>query len=310
MTRFNYGGQAVIEGVMMRGERDWAVAVRSPAGEIVSHREPLNAIYRSRVLKLPFLRGITMLWDSLGLGMRALMWSADVSASEEEDVVSFTGPVAWGAVAVSLGLSLGLFFLLPAFLVGLLDRFIISDLASNLAEGGVRLGLFVGYLWAISFMPEIRRVFAYHGAEHKTINAYERGASLEPAVVATHSRVHTRCGTGFLLIVAVIYVLISTLMGRPPFLVRIVSRIVLIPVVAGIAYELLKLTAKYYERSALVRILVTPSLTLQRLTTREPDLAMLEVSIGALNQVLASEGLLPSPDEALGRESAALTSHL
>jgi uncharacterized protein YqhQ len=293
MTRFNYGGQAVLEGVMMRGEHESAVCVRHPNGEIVCHREPLPAaLYRSRVARWPFVRGLAMLWDSLGLGMRALTWSADVALSEEEQV-SFSGPLAWGTIALSMGLGVGLFFLLPMFLISLLDRSISSSLLSNLAEGIVRLGLFVGYLWAIGFMPDIRRVFAYHGAEHKTINAYEHGARLEPDVVAQYSRAHTRCGTGFLLIVLVIFVLVSTLMGRPPLAMRLLSRIVMIPIVAGIAYELIKLLARNYEKHLWARLLVTPSLALQRFTTREPDLAMLEVSIQSLQQVLQSEGLLP-----------------
>lgn len=288
---FNYGGQAVMEGVMMRGERDWAACVRTPAGGIAMHREPLKgAVYRSQVLKLPFLRGLVTLWDSMGLGLRALVWSADVALGEDEEV-QFAGPLAWGTVAVSLALGVGLFMLLPMFLVSLMDRLIASPLLSNLAEGGLRLTFFVGYLVAIGQMPDIRRVFAYHGAEHKTINAYERGAPLTPESVARFPRAHTRCGTGFLLSVLVIFVLLATMMGRPPILLRLLSRVVLIPVVAGISYELLKLSAKYYERSRLVRALAAPGLALQQLTTREPGADMLEVSIAALNVVLASEGI-------------------
>ncbi|NLD72638.1 MAG: DUF1385 domain-containing protein [Chloroflexi bacterium] len=288
---FNYGGQAIMEGVMMRGEHDWAACVRAPSGEIVVQRQALpQAVYRSKILKWPFLRGLVMLWDSLGLGLRALLWSADVALDEEEEV-HFTGPLAWGTVGVSLVLGIGLFMLLPMLLVSLIDRYIASALWSNLAEGALRLALFTGYLLAIGQMPDIRRVFAYHGAEHKTINAYEAGAPLEPESVARYSRAHVRCGTGFLLIVLLVFVVLATLMGRPPFLLRLLSRVVLIPVVAGISYELLKLSAKYYGRSAVVRALVAPGLLLQRLTTREPDLPMLEVAIAALNQVLESEGL-------------------
>lgn len=300
MSRFNYGGQAVMEGVMMRGEREWAVCVRNPAGELVVHRESLpKAIYRSRVLKWPFLRGLTMLWDSLGLGLRALTWSADVALSEDEEV-SFSGPLAWTTIFLSLAFGIGLFFLLPMFLVSLVDRHVSSALWSNLAEGVVRLGLFLLYLWLIGFMPDIRRVFAYHGAEHKTINAYEHGVPLEAQEVAKFTCAHTRCGTSFLLIVLILFVVIATLIGRPPLLWRLFSRLVLIPVVAGISYEVLKLSAKYYEQSALVRALITPGLFLQRLTTREPDLDMLEVSIRALNEVLDSEGLLQAAENPAG----------
>ncbi|NLD43062.1 MAG: DUF1385 domain-containing protein [Chloroflexi bacterium] len=292
-----YGGQAVMEGVMMRGAHDCAVCVRAPSGEIVIRREALPAVYRNRVLKLPFLRGLVMLWDSLGLGLRALLWSADVALGEESEE-RFTGPLAWGTIAASLVLGVGLFMLLPMFLVSLVDRYIASALWSNLAEGVVRLGLFVGYLAAIGLMPDIRRVFAYHGAEHKTINAYESGAPLEPQSVAAFPRAHVRCGTGFLLIVLVVFVLVATIMGRPPLLLRLASRVLLVPVVAGISYELLKLSARYYDQSRLVRAVVAPGLALQRLTTREPDLAMLEVSIAALRQVLEADGLaVPSRAE-------------
>jgi len=292
VTKFNYGGQAVLEGVMMRGEKDWAVSVRNPAGNIIVHREALPAaVYRSRILRWPFLRGLTMLWDSLGLGMRALMWSADVAISEEDEQVSFSGPLAWGTIALSLALGIGLFFLLPAFLVGLIDRYVSSSLLSNAAEGLVRLLIFVGYIWGISFMPDIRRVFAYHGAEHKTINAYEQGAPLEPEAIMAYSRAHTRCGTAFLIIVLVIFVIVATLVGRPPLLLRLLSRIILIPVVAGISYEVLKLTSRSYERSVWARALAAPGLWVQRLTTREPTREMVEVSIAALKQVLQSEGL-------------------
>ena len=291
MTEFNYGGQAVMEGVMMRGERHWAVCVRSPSAELVVHCEPLtDAVYRSRVLRWPFLRGLIRLWDSLGLGLRALIWSADVALGEDEKV-SFAGPLAWGTVALSLALGVGLFVLLPMFLVGSLDQRIASPLLTNIAEGGVRLLLFVGYIAGIGLMPDVRRVFAYHGAEHKTINAYEDGAPLEPATVARYSRAHTRCGTGFVLGVVVIFVFVSTLLGRPPLVLRLLSRIVLIPVVAGLSYEFLRLVARYHRRSTLARALAAPGLALQRLTTREPDLEMLEVGIRALAEVLRAEGL-------------------
>jgi len=299
----NYGGQAIMEGVMMRGASEWAACVRAPSGEIVTRRERLPAaVYRSRVLSLPFLRGLVMLWDSLGLGMQALMWSADVSLGEDSEE-HFSGPLAWGTIAVSLALGIGLFVLLPMYCVSLLDAVIASAFWSNLMEGGVRLALFVGYLAAIGRMPEIRRVFAYHGAEHKTINAYEAGAPLDPAAVAQYSRAHVRCGTGFLLIVLVVFVLVSTLTGRPALAVRFLVRLLLIPVVAGISYELLKFFARYYARSRVVRALAAPGLLLQRLTTREPEPAMLEVSIAALRQVLDSEGLVHGAEVVLSERA-------
>ena len=288
MPEFNYGGQAVIEGVMMRGTKSVAIAVRDPAGQIVVHREPLNAIiYQGPIGKIPFLRGLTSLWDALVLGIRALMHSADVALGEEEDV-EFSGPIAWGTMALSLVLGVGLFFLLPMFLVSFVDRFISSSLVSSAAEGVIRILLFIGYISAIGRMPDIRRVFAYHGAEHKTINAYEDGAPLEPESVAKYSTVHTRCGTGFLLIVLVIYVLVVAPMGRPSLLTRIASRLITIPIVAGISYELMKFGSRHYD-NPLVKALVAPGLALQRLTTREPDESMLEVAVAALQSVLAAE---------------------
>ena len=289
MAKHYYGGQAVIEGVMMRGEHEWAVSVRNPEGDITVHRDTLPEAVYGKMLKIPFVRGMVMLWDSMGLGLRALMWSADVAVSEEE--VSFSGPLAWTTVLASLSFGVGLFFLLPAFLVGVVDRYISSALLSNLAEGIVRLAIFTLYLWLIGYIPDIRRVFAYHGAEHKTINAYEAGAEMVPTEVAKYSRAHTRCGTGFLLIVLVLFVIVATIIGRPTLLMRLLSRILLIPIVSGISYELMKLGAKYHERSGLVRLILAPGLALQKLTTREPDEQMLEIGISSLNAVLESEGL-------------------
>ena len=290
MSKFNYGGQAVIEGVMMRGSKHMALAVRQPNGEILVHTEALDPrIYASRVSQWPFLRALPMLWDTLVLGMRTLMFSADVALAEEEEV-EFKGPLAWGTAAVSLALAVALFSVTPLLIVGLVDRYIASPLLSNLLEGTIRLSFVLGYIWAIGFMPDVRRVFAYHGAEHKTINAYEADAPLDVEVVKTFTTVHPRCGTGFLLVVVLVSVLIFSLLGRPPMLWRILSRIALIPVVAGLGYEVIKFGAAH-RHNRLVRSLLTPSLTLQRLTTREPDQGMLEIAITALQRVLAEEGI-------------------
>jgi len=287
VKQVHYGGQAVIEGVMMRGVRHMAVAVRKPSGEILVHSESLpRGIYDSSLGKLPFVRGLTMLWDTLVLGIRALMFSADI-AMEEEDV-QFGGPIMWGTLLFSLLLGLGLFVLLPIFLIGLVDRYISSALVSNLAEGLVRLLFFLAYLLAIGRLPDIRRVFAYHGAEHKTINAYEAGVPLIPQEVQRFTTAHARCGTAFLLIVLVLFVLVSSLLGRPPLIWRIISRLLLVPIVAALAYEFLKFTARHQDQ-ALIKILIAPNLWLQRLTTQEPDDAMLEVAIAALQRVLAED---------------------
>lgn len=287
MSEVHYGGQAVIEGVMMRGVRNMAVAVRQPSGEILVHSEVLpRGIYNSAVGRLPFVRGLTMLWDTLVLGTRSLMFSADVALAEED--VKFGGPVMWGTLAMSLLIGVGLFVVLPMMLIGLVDRFITVPLLSNLAEGLVRLLFFVAYLVAIRRMPDIRRVFAYHGAEHKTVNAYEAGVALTPSEVSRFTTRHTRCGTSFLLIVLVLFVLLTSLLGRPPLLLRLLSRLVLVPIVAALAYEFIKFTARHDDHP-LVRVLTAPGLWLQRLTTQEPDERMLEVAITALQRVLAED---------------------
>jgi uncharacterized protein YqhQ len=288
--RFNYGGQAVIEGVMMRGSSRVAVAVRSPAGEIVMHEEPISSpLYNGVWSRIPFIRGLGLLWDSLGLGIRALTFSADVAVGEE---AQFSGPVAWGTIALSLALSIGLFFLTPAAAADGIHRLtgLDSPLVGNIIEGVIRLVLVVGYIWAIGQLADVKRLFAYHGAEHKAINAYEDGAQLTPEAVARYPLEHPRCGTGFLLVVVVISVLVFSLIGRPPILIRLATRVILIPVITGVAYEYIRLLARHVNKP-LARALVAPQLWLQRLTTREPSPDMLEVSITALRRVLEAEHL-------------------
>ena len=283
---FNYGGQAVIEGVMMRGSRMMAVAVRDPEGHVVVQNRPLNErLYNGPISRIPFLRGLVTLWDTLGLGTQALMMSADVAVGQE---ASLSGPVAWGTVVVAVGLAVGLFMLLPSFVVGLVAPYLPSEWLSSLLEGFVRLLIIVGYIWAVGLLPDIRRVFAYHGAEHKTVHAYEAGVNLSVEDVRRFPTAHTRCGTAFLLTLILLTVLIFAPFGRPTLLVRLASRIVLLPVIAGIAYEFIRLTARLADRPWM-RVLVAPNLALQRLTTREPDDGMLEVAIAALKAVLTSE---------------------
>lgn len=292
---FNYGGQAVIEGVMMRGSRTMAVALRHPEGHLVVNSEPLNeTIYRGPISHVPFLRGLVSLWDALGLGTKALMMSADVAAGEETPL---SGPVAWGTVVVGVGLGVGLFVALPSFLAGLVAPYLPSEWLVSLLEGIVRLLLIVGYIWALGFLPDVRRVFAYHGAEHKTIHAYEAGSELTVAEVRRFTTAHTRCGTAFLLTLVVLTFLIFAPFGHLPLVWRLASRIVLLPIIAGISYEFIRLTARLADRPWM-RALSAPNLALQRLTTREPDDRMLEVAIAALEAVLAGEGI--HPEEAAG----------
>ncbi|MCC7352431.1 MAG: DUF1385 domain-containing protein [Anaerolineae bacterium] len=290
---------------MMRGRTHMAVAVRKPSGEIVVHQEPLTAaIYTKPWGQWPFVRGLGMLWDALGLGMRALLFSADVAMAEAgEEKVEFKGPLAWTTIAVSLAISVGIFFLVPSAIGRALHGVFPGHLANSLVEGLVRLVFFIAYIAAIGRLPDIRRVFAYHGAEHKTINAYEAGDSLEPDVVANYSISHVRCGTSFLLIVLIISILVFAPFNFQNIFLRLASRVLLIPVVAGIAYEFVRFSASHQSNS-LIRLLVQPGLLLQRLTTREPDTSMLEVAIAALKPVLASDGIVVETRNVVAEELA------
>jgi uncharacterized protein YqhQ len=281
-----YGGQAVIEGVMMRGKSACAIAMRAPDKKIVVHTEPLGGIYTSKIAKIPFLRGSVVLWDALGLGMRALTLSANVQTNEDQKL---EGPALYLTLALSLSLGIGFFFLLPAAFGQLIEHAIgVNAWWGNIFEGVVRLLILVGYIWGVGFIPDIRRVFAYHGAEHKTINAFEAGAELTPEKVSRFSLQHPRCGTAFLLTLVFLSILVFSLLGPMPLIWRLISRILLIPVLAGIAYEYLRWTANHID-TAPVRLLVKPNLALQNLTTREPSLEMLEVSIAAFNAMRAGE---------------------
>jgi len=276
---------------MMRGRTYMAVAVRQPNGKIVTHTEPLPPwIYQSRWSRIPLLRGMLFLWDALVLGMRALMYSAEVAVGEEE--VQFQGPIAWGTVALALTLGVGIFFLLPLLLVSLIDRYIASAVLSNLLEGIVRLGIFLLYIWLIGLIPDIHRVFRYHGAEHKAIHAYEAGTPLQLDEVQKYTTAHPRCGTAFLLGVAVLAMFLFSLLGRPPLWTRILSRLLLIPVIAGLSYEILKAADRHRTNPLLSMLWLKPGLALQRLTTGEPDNDMVEVAIAALRELLRMEGTL------------------
>jgi len=281
-----YGGQALIEGVMMRGKKACAIAMRAPDGKVVIHTEPLGGIYKTRLAKIPFLRGLVLLWDSLGLGISALTRSANLQTGEDEKL---EGPALYLTLILTFAIAIAIFFLTPAGVGWLGERFLHWNAWwSNLLEGIVRLLLLVGYIWGIGFMPDIRRVFAYHGAEHKTINAYEAGADLEPASVAKFPLAHTRCGTAFLLTLVLLSIVLFTLLGPLPLMWRLLTRILLIPVLAGIAYEYIRWTANH-SQSPFVQALVKPNLALQSLTTREPDEKMLEVAIASFNAMRQAE---------------------
>lgn len=285
-----YGGQAVIEGVMMRGQKYFAIAMRSPDNNIVVHQEELGGIYKSRLTKIPFLRGLVMLWDALGLGIRALTISANTQSGEDEQI---EGPALFFTLFLSLSFGVGLFFLAPATVGQLAERFLnLNAWWGNLVEGLIRLGILIAYIGLVGLIPDIQRVFAYHGAEHKTINAFESDVELTPEKVAQFSLEHPRCGTAFLLTLVLISILLFSALGPLPLFWRLASRIVLLPVLAGLAYEYIRWTANHLS-SPLVRILVKPNLALQRLTTREPSLDMLEVSIAAFNAMrIGDQGII------------------
>jgi uncharacterized protein YqhQ len=302
--KIQYGGQAVLEGVMMRGRTFMAVAVRAPDKSIVVTSEALpRHLYGGIVQKIPLVRGMTMLWDALGLGMKALMFSADIQMSTENDPASqakasepasLSKPLAWTTVAVAMIFGIGVFFVTPLAVVGVVEQFVGSahSLWSNLLEGLIRLVLLVGYVALIGLMPDVKRVYAYHGAEHMTIHAWEHNDPLDPQHVAQYPPAHPRCGTAFLLEVVAISVVLFALLGTPDLWLRVLSRILLIPVIAGIAYELLRLGGKY-PNSALMKVIVAPGLLLQALTTRYPDESQMEVAIASMEELLKREGDMP-----------------
>ncbi len=286
--KFYYGGQAVIEGVMMRGQKGIAVAVRRPNGEIALNNQPLGGLSTSRIRSIPLLRGIVVLVETLVLGIRTLLYSAQVSVDEE---VKISPWMLWSSVIVGFVVALGLFMGLPLLVSSFADSHV-SPWVSNLIDGVIRIAIFVIYLWAISLMPDIRRVFAYHGAEHKTINAYEAGEPLEVEKVQKYSTAHSRCGTSFLLIVMVIATIAFCFLGRPPMWLRYVERILLMPVIAAVSYEIIKFNAAHIKNTV-VRIILAPGLALQSMTTRQPDDKQIEVAISALRSVLALDAETP-----------------
>jgi uncharacterized protein YqhQ len=304
------GGQAVLEGVMMRGVSTWAVAVRKPApeqvadgrvmprgevphGEIEVISEPLVSwVRRHRLLRLPIVRGVVALGESLKIGFKALGISA--SAQVEDGGEEELGRGAWiGTVVVSVLFAIGLFFLVPVGIASLLKSQLHPAIVFVLVEKLIRIAIFLGYLWLISRMKELHRVFQYHGAEHKTISCYEAGLPLTPQNAKRFSRLHPRCGTSFLLIVMVVAIVVFAPLGTPAWYILFPSRVIGIPLVAGLAFELIKLFGKHRDKRW-AQILMAPGMQLQKLTTREPDLTQLEVAIVALQAVLAVE----NPDQA------------
>ena len=317
MAKFYYGGQAVMEGVMMRGRLSAAVATRKPDGTISLYEEALNPhLYQNPVFRLPFVRGMLLLWEMLVLGTRLMALSANVATgaldlnaaggqlsgerlaqagasteqdesgpAEEERPPMLGGFVLAVTLLISLAFAIAVFFVAPLLLTNALHNQIGTGWLNIVVEGVIRLALLIGYLYLIGLVPDIQRVFGYHGAEHKAINAMESGQPLDVKHVRLASRVHTRCGTGFLLLVMVVSIFVFALVGSPWLPLKILSRILLVPVVAGIAYELMRLGAANYHLRV-VRWLLAPGLALQGLTTREPDDSMIECAIAALKRVM------------------------
>jgi len=282
---FHYGGQAVIEGVMIRGKEGVAISVRQPNGELNTVKQPLASIYKGRLREMPLVRGIIVLVETLVLGTQSLLHSAQVAAAEE---IGEKIPTAllWGTVAASLALGVALFFMVPLFATRyLIDPYVNSALLSVVLEGLIRIGIFIAYLKLISLIPDIKRVFAYHGAEHKVVNAYEAGVPLEVESVKNYSTAHARCGTAFIFIVLIIAIFVFALVGQPTLWIRILSRIALIPVIAVISYEIMKFGAGHINNK-IIRVLLAPGLMLQAITTREPDDSQLEAAIAALKEVI------------------------
>jgi len=285
-TPTTYGGQAVIEGVMIRGRRTIALACRKPDGGIYRYREALDSpLLTSKVARAPFIRGVFVLWESLRYGMRMLMRSADVQLAEEQRLRGGGGSAFMaGGLLVALVLFIGI----PYVATGFLRTAIPSTLWLNIAEGLLRLALLLGYLVAISFLPDIRRVFAYHGAEHMTIHAFEHGDPLDPRHVAPYPTAHPRCGTAFLLFVVVIAIAVFAFVPRVNLIVDLLVRLVLVIPVASISYEVLRLGAGH-EDNPVMRLAVAPGLLLQAITTRRPDDPMIEVAIASLEEALAGD---------------------
>lgn len=285
--KVQYGGMAVIEGVMMRGPEKVAVAVRKTDGSIELQEEPVSDLpARYSFLKWPFLRGTYVLIDSMVVGMRMLNKSANMALDEEEEELTTVEMVITGILAFALAILL--FVILPAAIVHYTSRFLGGVLAQNIVEGIIRIIFFLAYVWAIGKMEDIDRVFMYHGAEHKSIFAQEAGEELTVENTSKYTTLHPRCGTSFILIVLIISILVFALLGEGTLFYRIWSRIAVLPIVAGLGYEFLKFSGKYYN-NRWARFLIAPGLYLQKLTTREPDDSQLEVAIAALKAVIPGE---------------------
>lgn len=286
--KFNYGGQAVIEGVMMRGRKAVVTAVRRPGGGLAMDIKPLPSLYTSWMRRTPMIRGVVVLIEAMVLGIKSLLYSANIAMEEEEEEIP--AKAIWGMVASALVLVVVLLFIAPLFLTKLANPYIPNSLVFHIIEGVIRLAIFIAYLKVITLLPDIKRVFTYHGAEHKTVNAYEFGVPLEVEAVRKYSTAHVRCGTSFLFAVLIIAIIVFAFIGRQTLWLMVLSRVVLIPVIAAIGYEVTYFGARHVK-NVLVRAMLSPGLLLQSMTTGEPDDSQLEVAISALKKAVEIDEL-------------------
>lgn len=281
--KYNYGGQAVIEGVMIRGRTSVVTAIRRPRGDITLDVKPASSTQTSKARRIPFIRGVVILIEAMVLGIKTLLFSANIAMEEEGEEIPTKA--IWGMILISVALAVGLFFLAPLFLTKLINDFLPNTLAFTIIEGVIRIAIFVGYLKIIGMMSDVKRVFTYHGAEHKAVNAYEAGVPMDVDSIKKYSRAHVRCGTSFLFFVLVIAIIVFTFTGRQDLWIMVLSRIVLLPVIMGLGYEMIYFGARH-TNNWLLKIVLAPGLWLQSMTTGEPDDKQLEVAIAALNKAV------------------------
>jgi len=283
---FTYGGQAVMEGVMIRGHKTVVTAVRRPGGGVITKVQPLAAIYNGWMRKTPLLRGIIVLIESMVIGIKSLMYSANIALEEEEEEIS--NKMIWGLILLAAVLAVVLFMIIPLFLTRAIDPYISSSLVFHLIEGFVRLAIFIAYLKLVGLIPDIKRVFSYHGAEHKSVNAYEAGVPMEVEAVKNYSKAHARCGTNFLFVVLSIAIIVFAIIGRQELWLMVLWRVLLLPVIAALGYEFISFGAKHLK-NPIIKVLVAPGLWLQSLTTSEPDDSQIEVALYAMKQAVAMD---------------------
>jgi len=281
--KFNYGGQAVIEGVMIRGRSSVVTAVRRPAGDISTDVRPLPSLTTSRMRRMPLLRGVVVLVEAMVLGIKSLLYSANIAMEEEEEEIPTKA--IWGMIASAVVLVVLLFFIAPLFLTKLVNAYMPNSVVFHIVEGVIRLIIFIAYLKVMAFLPDIKRVFTYHGAEHKSVNAYEAGVPMEVESIKSYSTAHVRCGTSFLFLVLVIAIFVFSFVGRQNLWLMIGARVVLIPVIMGLGYEVIYFGARHTD-NWFMKIVLAPGLLMQSLTTGEPDDRQLEVAIAAMNKAV------------------------